>query len=188
MRRAVSAVFLLLLPFLVCATAKAPATKPSAPPTFAATTHQQIAAILDELQQSSDYPAAQKSLQALFDQAIAYSLPKDVEVLRDVDFALRMVSQLSSVPGEKRSELLKFLRQSDTLARTLVFLVNSRQDPKTVYALLERLRQSREGQLEQFASLAAAICVVHDRPLEREVNALSSTPSWYSSGPITPRM
>src|SRR6266581_9241434 len=142
MRRAVSAVFLLLLPLLVCATGKAPATKPAAPPTFAATTHQQIAAILDELQQSSDYPAAQKSLQALFDQAIAYTLPKDVDILRDVDFALRMVSQLSTVPGEKRPELLKYLRANDTLARTLVFLVNPRQDPKTVYALLERMRQS----------------------------------------------
>src|SRR4051812_16666841 len=171
MRRAGVQFILLLLPLMLGANrAPAPATKPAAAPTFATTTRQQIAAILDNLQQSSDYPKAQKALESLFDQAIAYSLAKDVDVIRDVDFGLRMVNQLATAPEEKRGELLKFLRTNEALAHALVFLIHPRQNPRSVYLLLDRLRAARGAKLEEFSSLAAAICVVHDRPLEREMN------------------
>lgn len=171
MLRGAFTAILMILPFVMAAgRAPAPATKPAAAPTLASTTRQQIATVLDELQQSSDYAAAHKSLAALFDQSIAYSLPKDVDVLRDVDFGLRMVSQLETLAPAKRGELLKFLRANENLARTVVFLINPRQDPRTVYLLLDRLRETRGKQLEEFASLTAAICVVQDRPLERAMN------------------
>src|SRR4051812_16289769 len=103
MRRGAHIAILMILPFLMAAgRAATPATRPAAAPTFASATRQQIAAILDELQQSSDYAAAHKSLAALFDQSIAYSLAKDVDVLRDVDFALRMVAQLETLAAAKR--------------------------------------------------------------------------------------
>src|SRR6266576_2902601 len=128
----------LLLLFLIAA---APATKPALKPTFPAVIREQIKKSLDDLQSSADFPAAESQLQKIFDQTIAYSLPKDSDVIRDADFALRMVHQLQAVTNkDRRLDLFKFLHQSETLARTLVFLINPNQDPANVYTLLDRLR------------------------------------------------
>lgn len=161
------------LPFclLLSLIAASPASKPAARPTFASIVREQIKTTLDNLQSSGDFPAAEKQLLSLLDQTIAWSLPKEIDLIRDADFALRLIRQLQSVPNkDRRLELLTFLRANDNLARTLVFLINPNQDPSTVYSLLDRLRQKRADQLDKFASLTAAICVVHDRPLERQIN------------------
>ncbi len=151
--------------------AAAPATKPAAKPTFPLIVRDQIKKALDDLQSSGDFFVAEAQLQKIFNQTIAYSLPKDAEVIRDADFALRLVHQLRSVPDhDRRLELFKFLRANENLSRMLVFLINPKQDPANVYALLDRLRQKRADQLDKFASLTAAICVVHDRPLSRHIN------------------
>src|SRR5438046_686962 len=144
---------------LLLLVAGGPATKPALKSTFPS---------LDDLQSSGDFFAAETQLQNILDQTIAYSLPKDADVIRDADFSLRLVHQLRSVPNnQRRVELFKFLRSSENLSRSLVFLILPKQDPGAVYALLDRLRQKRADQLDKFASLAAAICVVHDRPLSR---------------------
>ncbi|HEV8290904.1 MAG TPA: hypothetical protein VGP94_03240, partial [Tepidisphaeraceae bacterium] len=89
----------------------------------------------------------------------------------DADYALRLVHQLQSVSNkDRRVELFKFLRANEGLSRTLTFLIIPNQDPAKVYALLDRLREKRADQLDKFASLTAAICVVHDRPLKRRIN------------------
>jgi hypothetical protein len=131
---------------------------------------QQVAAILDQLEKSGDFAKAHEDLSALFDQAIGYSLAKDVDLIRDIDFALRMVGQLEKAPDSRRVELLKFLRANDNAARALVFLIHPRQDPKTIYELFDRLREKRGKELDKFATLTAAISVVHDRPLKQRVN------------------
>jgi hypothetical protein len=151
--------------------AAAPATKPAAKPTFPNVIREQIKKSLDDLQSSGDFAAAEAGLQKTFDQTIAYSLAKDPDIIRDADFALRLVHQLQSVPGkERRLELFKFLRANESLSRILAFLIIPKQDPAAVYALLDRLREKRGDQLDKFASLTAAICVVHDRPLHRQIN------------------
>src|SRR5207245_3794248 len=158
----------ILLVFLIAA---APATKPAAKPTFPSLIREQIKNSLDNLQSNGDFPAAESQLQKTFDQTIAYSLPKDVEVIRDADFALRMVHQLEIISDkDRRLSLLRFLRSNENFARTLVFLINPKQDPANVYVLLDRLRDKRADQLDRFASLTAAICVVHDHPLARRIN------------------
>src|SRR2546427_12013414 len=107
--------------FLIAA---APATNPAPKPTFPAVIREQIKKSLDDLQSSADFPAAESQLQKIFDQTIAYSLPKDADVIRDADFSLRMIHQLQSVPNkERRTDLLKFLRANESLSRTLVFLI-----------------------------------------------------------------
>lgn len=156
---------------LLLLVAAGPATKPAAKPTFAASTREHIKKTLDELQTSGDFFAAADQLQTIFDQTVAYALPKDTDVIRDADFALRLVHQLRSVPDKtRRLELFKFLRANESLSRTLAFLIIPKQDPAPVYALLDRLREKRGEQLDKFASLTAAICVVHDRPLKRHIN------------------
>ncbi|HEV8379285.1 MAG TPA: hypothetical protein VGP99_10580, partial [Tepidisphaeraceae bacterium] len=147
--------------FLLFLIAAAPATKPAPKPIYPAVVRDQIKKALDDLQSSADFPAAESQLQKIFDQTIAYSLPKDADVIRDADYALRLVHQLQSVPAkDRRLELFKFLRANESLSRTLVFLIIPTQDPAKVYALLDRLREKRADQLERFASLTAAICVV----------------------------
>src|SRR5258706_15263971 len=99
------AILLLLL------VAAAPATKPAANAAFPALVREQIKQSLDDLQSSADFFAAETQLQNIFDQTIAYGLPKDADLIRDTDFALRTVHQLRSVPDkERRLALFKFLQ------------------------------------------------------------------------------
>src|SRR5260221_31865 len=44
------------------------------------------------------------------------------------------------------------------------------EDAAGAYGMLERLREKRAEQVEKYATLAAAICVVHPRPFERRIN------------------
>src|SRR5437868_5721174 len=83
----------ILLLFLIAA---APTSKPRPKPTFPVVVREQIKKSLDDLQSSADFPAAEAQLQKIFDQTIAYSLPKDADVIRDADYALRLVHQLQS--------------------------------------------------------------------------------------------
>jgi hypothetical protein len=133
--------------------------------------HGHITDILGKLADDHDYPAAKAALGALVDQVILFAPDERIDCVREADFALRMVSQLDRVPPEARDALLPFLRQHENLAQTLVFLIRpDAEGSKGVYRLLNELRQKRGEQLDAFANLAAAICVVHNRPLSQQVN------------------
>lgn len=124
-----------------------------------------IAATLDKLQQTNDFAAAQQTLQGIFDQVIALAPARDIDLFVDAAGALRMVNQLEEFDPQRRIELLGFLRENPNLAATLAFLIQSDEKPAEVYAVLDRLRTERGKLLDRYATLAAAICVVHDRPL-----------------------
>jgi hypothetical protein len=141
--------------------------------------HARVQANLDLLKNGGDYAEAIKSLQDLLDQAILYSPADRPEAIREADFALRLVTQLKQAPGEKREELLTFLRKHDNLAQTLVFLVREdRQRTRAMYDLLDELRQKRGEQLDKYATLTAAICVVHNttRSIHANENTATSPP------------
>jgi hypothetical protein len=131
-----------------------------------------VQSILDSLSSAdADYDAANTACQALFDQAILYAPADHLDSIREADFALRLVSQLGELTPEKRNALLPYLRQHPNLAQTLVFLIRSdAQRSTSVYALLDTLRQKRGAQLENDCSLAAAVCVVQNRPNTLHVN------------------
>jgi hypothetical protein len=157
--------------------ANAPAATPpgvqaSAKPKAALAQHVQdrVTALLDTLQQDSDYAAAEKGLGELFDLAVLYAPDDRPDALRQVDLALRMVRQLQRAPEAHRGDLLKFLRGNPTFAGTLVFLIRPGEDAAGPYGMLERFREKRAEQVEKYATLAAAICVVHPRPFERRIN------------------
>jgi hypothetical protein len=130
----------------------------------------QVKGMLDGLQSNNDWNAASKGLDSLFDQAVLYSTEEHPEALREVDLARRMVSQLSKVAESSRMDLLKILRGSPNLASTLVFLIQPGDDVAGIYGMLDRLRQKRIEQLDKYATLAAAICVVHYKPFDRHIN------------------
>lgn len=160
---------LLLAPVLASA-APARTTLPKPKITLSASVKSDVAAALDQLVSDSDFAAAKASLAAAFDQTIAYGTAKDLDAFREAAFAMRLVSQIEKLPGAKRIDTLKYLRANDSLARELVFFIHEKEKVTDVYALLDRLRSARGEQLDKFATLAAAICVVHDQPLERGIN------------------
>jgi hypothetical protein len=152
---------------LLATTAMATPTR-SAYPQYVHTT---AAATLDKLQTDNDFPAAIKSLQALFDQTILYAPADRADCIREADFALRLARQLKNLPPQARDQLLPFLRKHQNLASTLVFLIRPDQErPVSVYSLLDKLREKRGEQLETYASLASAICVVQHKPFTVHIN------------------
>ncbi len=125
---------------------------------------------LDALEADGKFDAAQTRLSSLFDQVALTGSDKSLDAFSDSAFALRMINQLHTLPAAKRLDLLAFLRANDALARSLVFLINDDQQAPGAYAMLNRLRQNNAPTLNTFATLAAAICVVHDQPFTRHIN------------------
>ena len=131
----------------------------------------QITDTLETLQQFGDFEHAQAALQEHFDRVIATADHKDKQLFRDAALALRLVEQLKDTDEATRLQLLKYLQENEAIGSTLAFLIKpGRDDPAKVYSLLEKLRQRRGAKLDEFASLAAAICVVHEDPFRRRVN------------------
>jgi hypothetical protein len=159
---------------VVVAGTSAPATQPAgAARPLAVYVHGRIDAALAQLRDDGDFPAAAGRLRAVFDQVVALAPESDVALFRDADFARRLVEQLSQVPAEDQpGEMLAYLLHNPNLAHTLVFLVKpAEQKPAEVYGTLARLRAHAPGKLEAYASLTAAICLVHQkRPLTRQIN------------------
>ncbi|MGA2501497.1 MAG: hypothetical protein ABSH20_27465, partial [Tepidisphaeraceae bacterium] len=131
---------------------------------------QQTAAVLDQLERDGDFATAREKLTDMFDQVIAWAPRSKLDPFRDTALALRMVRQLEQAPAERRVPLLKYLRANPDLAATLVFLVRDSNKVESVYTLLDYLREKRSKQLAGYPALAAAICVVHDRPLTVRIN------------------
>lgn len=157
------------LVFVLAALSQAavPRTKP---PELDQLVQASITASLDQLEEDGDFVKASADLSSLFDQVIVFAPKKKLDVFRDAAFALRLVKQLQAVPTSKRIELLKYMRANRALAGSLVFLMRDCNSPEDVYALLARLREKHAKDLEAYAALTAAICVVHDRPLSRHLN------------------
>ena len=146
------------------------ATAVKAKPPYAQMVKDQATAALDVFQAGGDWALASKTLEALFDQAVRYGPEDRPDALREADFALRLVRQLKHVPEGTRGELLKLLRNNPNLAGTLVFLIRPGEDPSGAYGMLDHLRLKRAELLDQYATLTAAICVVHQKPFERRIN------------------
>jgi hypothetical protein len=165
---------LFLLTTLYAATAlAAPAPVPTAAKakvTYAQHMQARVKDVLDTLQSNRDWKAAGASLDLLFDNAVLYTTEDRPDALREADFARRLVAQLSQASDSTRMDLLKILRGSPNLAATLVFLIQPGEDVAGIYAMLDRLRQKRIEQLDKYATLAAAICVVHHKPFDRHIN------------------
>lgn len=160
----------LALAGITAAPAWAQSPPPSAPMTLESHVRGQIKIALDALAATGDAAAAEKQLDGLIRLVIARAGDKQLELLRETDFALRLARQLTQVPEESRRPLAQYLAANDDLAHALVFLIHEEQSPRTVYALLDTLRQKRGDKLGKYPALAAAICVVHDRPLQRSIN------------------
>jgi hypothetical protein len=132
--------------------------------------HSTVTATLDQLEKDGNFPAARQKLADTFDRVIALASPTALDSVHESALALRLVGQLQQAPPAQRLELLKYLRANRELAATLTFLMRSQNRAPAVYALLNRLREKHGKDLETYANLTAAICLVHDRPFVRLVS------------------
>jgi len=164
---------------VICAANPTESVK-SKPQNLVQTVRVSTTAILDELTASGDFRQAMAKLDVLFDQVTAAATDKNFDAFRDAAFARRLVHQLSAAPADKQIELLHYLRKHDKLARTMAFMVEfpepvrdterRSQSIASPYTVLLQLREKFPDQLDAYANLTAAICVVHNRPFTRRVN------------------
>jgi hypothetical protein len=134
-----------------------------------------VQASLDSIKSDQDFPRAARELAAVFDDLIASAPAADTDAFRETDFAVRLVSQLSAAPADKRLALYTYLRANNDLSRDLAFLIKPEDKLPQLFALLDRLREKHGADLNKFAALTAAVCVVHDQPLVTRVNENSAT-------------
>lgn len=131
--------------------------------------------VLDSVKSDADFPLAGANLTSLFDEVIAFAPAADSDAFREADFGTRLLFQVAQSPKGSRVELLDFLRANDQFAQTLVFLIKPENRLPELFGLLDRLRTKDGADLNRLASLAAAICVVHDKPLTDQVNENKAT-------------
>jgi len=145
---------------------------PAAPPSrLAQETERRIDAALDTLESRGDFVATEIELSDLFDSLIAHTEDREAAAFESTAFALRLVRQLGLAEQTPQLELLSFLRANEAFARALVFAVKpDEEDMDEVFTLVDRMRRERAEQVNSKSGLAAAICVVHDRPLKMAVN------------------
>jgi hypothetical protein len=165
-------IILALLALWPMVAAAGPTTQ-SAPRSFDDYIHSRIDTALTRLRGDGNFAAASTELSAVCDQVVGFAPEKDAGVFRDADFARRLVAQLSQLDGDaKPGELLAYLLQNPVLAHNLVFLFQAQyQKPQEVYGTLAKLRAHAGAKLETYATLGAAICLVHQSlPLTRQLN------------------
>ncbi len=152
---------------LFCATAQATDTQPT---TKSLSPAEYAKRILDDLAESGDTAAAQQRARAFFAYVATHARQADTRSMVEAAYARRLTAQLAQVEPQARDTLLPYLRQHDTLARTLAFVIADGENPKPVFAMLDKLRAAYGDKPADYPSLTAALCVVHDAPLRRRVN------------------
>ncbi len=137
--------------------------------------HQEVRAevvtVLNQLRRTNDARRAHERATELFDRVVLYAPDEQIEVFRSAAFLKRLTGHMADLPDDLRARMVPFLLDSERLAMEMAFAVKpEHQEPAAVYAVLDRLRSHRGDLLNQYATLAASIAVVHDRPFERRVN------------------
>lgn len=147
------------------------ADTPAKQPTFADIVHQQSLDILNRLESTNDTATAQTAAGKLLDQVAAYAPDDKLDAFRDASFTYRLATQLAKLSADERIDTLKFFRENTEVANAMVFLLRADQrDVAGAYKLLARLRTTHAAQLNKFANLTAALCVVRSSKLIDHVN------------------
>lgn len=150
-----------------------PAASGAAAPSVDAQATAKVKAVLDALEKDGDLKAAEKALTAQFDALATWGTAKQVDAFRETAWAMRLVAQMGKLPAESRPAALRVMRDHAVLGHTLAFLIKEEDDVPAVYETLAKLVAERGADVEKYAQLAAAICVVHEKPFHRRVNEAS---------------
>jgi hypothetical protein len=123
----------------------------------------ELAATLASLDAGKPFDAGVTRLEAELDSAVEHATGRNRGLIREIDAARRLASQLSKVKVTDREIVYPVLRENPELASTLAFLIREPDDdPPRVYRVLSRLCAAHPKEVARYPALAAAICVVHD--------------------------
>lgn len=131
-----------------------------------------LRATLDQAAAGGDFAAATAAVNNLWEWTCVNVPVDQPEVILEVASAQRLMGHMAKFTGDKKG-LLAFLRASPRLANALAFQIaaGDADEPAAALAVLESLRAKfPAAQLEAFANLTAAICVVYDKPVVKQVN------------------
>jgi hypothetical protein len=151
---------------------RAPARTTSSTSSATAQITARITQILDGYE--DDPAAAARDMRRLFETMIAHAPLRD-PAWKEVAAWMRLLSIVAAAPEGERAELLRLFRSSPAFALNLAMALSERDNREGVAALALRLGRERREHLETYATLAAALCVVHDRPLVHRVNENTAT-------------
>lgn len=136
----------------------------------AAAVERELKTIAEAAQSSGDFKAAAEAADRVFAHVVAYAPIGQRDAFVDAAFARRLYRHLAATDQPTAAALLPWLTENDELAQTLAFLVSDHEKPGPVYRVLAELRQAHGDQVAEYPALAAALCVVHDQPLQRRIN------------------
>ncbi|MEX2671287.1 MAG: hypothetical protein WD294_04160 [Phycisphaeraceae bacterium] len=132
------------------------------------------ALIISLIEDDADFLDAYDEATELLARTLAYAESRDLQAVRQAVFAQRMIRFTNRFQGDSRA-MLKYLHENQALAYELMFLMRDSDDAHAVFALLDRLRQEHGNTLNNYPGLTAAVCVVHQQPLERRINENRAT-------------
>ncbi len=155
----------LLLLAVTCPQARGQSSAPAPDPLA-----DRLQSIHERVQSDGDFAAAAEASDRVFDQVVAYRPLSDTKAYADAAYARRLFGQLAKAPPAQAKATYAILREHEPLGRTLAYLMRQEDEPASVYDLLNRMHASQPKASEQLPALVAAIGVVHDKPLSRQIN------------------
>lgn len=139
--------------------------------TFAAETRVELVGIMDAAAAGGSVEDASARADAVFDRVLAWGAPDDLELLRDVTLARRLLTFTATLPVADQAGATAFLVRVPNVARRLAFLMRPEvDDVAAAMRVLARLAAVGGERIDAYPDLVAAICVVHDRPIQRRIN------------------
>ena len=157
--------------------AHVPATQPTTQPvariSFEKYVTEQMSIIQKDAAISHEYSAALDKVDVILQQAIAYDNDLGAATMIDIVYTRRLLRQFDSLQSqnaENIDDLWKLFADHPALARTFVFGIRSGDEIDRAYAILWQLHKTYDKKVIDFANLATAICVVHDRRLTMRIN------------------
>jgi hypothetical protein len=137
------------------------------PDPLAVHTRARIAQVLDGVEAGAEIKPAIQEARTILDEAIAYTTLDRPEPIRDAALALRMLQQLDAATSVARPPILRYLRANGPLAAALAFLVTPEDEVDRVYWRLSKIIDAYPLEAAELPALTAAICVVHEGPVNR---------------------
>lgn len=144
-----------------------PGPRSAAAPTYAAWAKSAREDILATLEKDGNADAAARLAESLLDSVIAYAPLKEAGAFREAALAVRETSLVAKARSEDRPDLAKLFRSKAALAEAVAWTVKPQDNVPAAMHLLCTLARDRADSVEPLANLAAAVCVVYDRPVHK---------------------
>jgi len=131
---------------------------------------ERVGDVLARLSDGGSLDDAADETEALFDEVVRESPSRDREAFIEGAFGWKACRLLERAEDDQVAPTAKIFLNHPTLARTLVFLAGEQDDVPGMLSLLHEIDGEAGLDLDEYASLVSAFCVVHDRRIGMRVN------------------